>query len=213
MPPAHPSTGRRRPASAQWINARARNALRRPLRISVIGLVVFLVSLLGLIAVPRQAQRAAGIVAPSPREWRDTAGLIAGVDGERNRLDSIETSLASIRAYLTRPAPAPAVESLPPETVARRDSLAAMVTSLVRLIARVEQSPLAASYRALADAPALRNEPAVRVLVDSLADVERERDAFGAVGGIDPNYVALTARATEIGHAIQQIADVKRAEL
>ena len=213
MPPALPSIGRRRPASAQWINARARNALRRPLRISVIGLVVFLVTLVGLVAVPRQAQRAAGIAAPGPSEWRDTAGLIAGVDRDRNRLDSIETSLVSIRALLARPVAAPAVDSLPPETIARRDSLAGMVTGLSRLITRVEQSPLAASYRALADAPALRNEPSVRALVDSLADVERERDAFGAVGGIDPNYVALTARATEIGHAIQEIAGVKRSQL
>jgi Mrp family chromosome partitioning ATPase len=97
--------------------------------------------------------------------------------------------------------------------LARRDSIAAIVTGLARLITRVEQSPLAASYRALADAPAMRDDPSVRALVDSLVDVERERDAFGAVGGIDPNYVALTARATEIGHAIQDIADVKRAAL
>jgi Mrp family chromosome partitioning ATPase len=138
---------------------------------------------------------------------------MATVDRERTRLDSAEASLAAIRTILTRPVPPPAVDSLPPEVVARRDSIAGIVTNLTRLITRVEQSPLAASYRALADAPALRDEPSVRTLVDSLAEVERERDAFGAVGGIDPNYVALTARATEIGHAIQEIAGVKRAEL
>jgi hypothetical protein len=195
------------------MNARARNSLRRPLRISVVGLITFLVSLVGLVALPRQAQRAAGVIAPSPDEWRDTTRLIAGVERERTRLDSIEASLASIRALLARPVVAPAIESLPPETVAKRDSLAAIVTALSRLITRVEQSPLAASYRALADAPVLRTDPAVRALVDSLGDVERERDAFGAIGGIDPNYVALTARATEIGHAIQDIAGVKRAQV
>jgi Mrp family chromosome partitioning ATPase len=210
MPPATPWTGRRRTASAQWINARARNTLRRPVRIGVIGLVAFIASLLTLVALPRQAQRAAAIVAPAPNEWRDTTRLLASVDRERASLDSAESSLASIRALLSRPVAAPAVESLPPEILARRDSIAALVTTLTRLIARVEQSPLAASYRALADAPALRDEPSVRALVDSLGDVERERDAFGAVGGIDPNYVALTARATEIGHAIHDIAGVKR---
>ncbi|HEX2778455.1 MAG TPA: hypothetical protein VHM30_03080, partial [Gemmatimonadaceae bacterium] len=82
-----------------------------------------------------------------------------------------------------------------------------------RQITRVEQAPLAASYRALADAPALRDDPRVRALVDSLADVERERDAFGAVGGIDPNYVALTSRATTIGRAIRDVAEAKRSAL
>jgi Mrp family chromosome partitioning ATPase len=209
MPPATPRTGRRA-ASAQWINARARNALRRPVRIGVVGLAVFLGALLTLVALPRQAQRAAAIVAPAPNEWRDTTRLLASVDRERASADSAERSLASIREILARPVAAPAVESLPPEVLARRDSIAALVTTLTRLIARVEQSPLAASYRALADAPALRDEPSVRALVDSLGDVERERDAFGAVGGIDPNYVALTARATEIGHSIHDIAGIKR---
>ena len=213
MPPAFPETGRRRAASSQWINARTRNVLRRPLRIGLVGLVVFIGALLTLVALPRQAQRAAAVVAPSPDEWRDTARLIAGVDNERARLDSAEASLVSIRASLTRRVAPPPVESLPPEVVARRDSIAAIVTSVTRLITRAEQSPLAASYRALADAPALRDDPAIRTLVDSLAEVERERDAFGAVGGIDPNYVALTARATEIGHAIQEIASTRRSEL
>lgn len=213
MPPASPRIGRRRAASSQWINARARNVLRRPLRIGLVGLVVFIGALLTLVALPRQAQRVAAAVAPAPNEWRDTARLIAGVERDRARLDSAEQSLTTARAILTRPVAPPPVDSLPPEVLARRDSLAAIVTALGRLITRVEQSPLAASYRALADAPAMREDPSVRALVDSLVDVERERDAFGAVGGIDPNYVALTARATEIGHAIQEIAAVKRAAL
>jgi len=213
MPPTSPRIGRRRAASSQWINARARNVLRRPLRIGLVGLVVFMAALLTLVALPRQAQRVAAAVAPAPNEWRDTARLIAGIDRDRERLDSAEQSLANARATLLRPAAPPAVDSLPPEVVARRDSIAAIVTNLSRLITRVEQSPLTASYRALADAPVLRDDPSVRALADSLVDVERERDAFGAIGGIDPNYVALTARATEIGHAIQEIADVKRGAL
>ena len=53
----------------------------------------------------------------------------------------------------------------------------------------------------------------VRVLLDSLAEVERNRDAFGAVGGVDPVYLSLTARATAIGREIKGIADVKRGEV
>jgi hypothetical protein len=53
----------------------------------------------------------------------------------------------------------------------------------------------------------------VRVLVDSLTEVEREREAFGVVGGVDPIYVSLTARATTIGRAIQALGERRRAEL
>jgi hypothetical protein len=72
------------------------------------------------------------------------------------------------------------------------------------------QAPLPASYRALADAPELRDDPRIRALVDSLAEIERERQGFGAVGGVDPVFVALTASANDIGRAIVAIADERR---
>jgi len=195
------------------MNARARNVVHRPLRVGATALVAFVVALVTLVAVPRQAQRAAAVVAPTAAERRDTVALVASLQRDRTTLDAVESSLAAARARLLRPAAPPAVDTLPPEIVVRRDSLATIASEIGRLLARVEQAPLAASYRALADASALRNDARVKALVDSLADVERERDAFGAVGGIDPNYVALTARATEIGRAIQEIAESKRADL
>jgi Mrp family chromosome partitioning ATPase len=194
------------------MNARARNVVHRPLRVGATALVAFVVALLSLVAVPRQAQRAAAVVAPTAAERRDTMSLLASLKRDSAALNTVESSLANARARLLRPV-APAVDTLPPEIVVRRDSLATIASEIGRLLARVEQAPLAASYRALADAAALRNDARVKALVDSLADVERERDAFGAVGGIDPNYVALTARATEIGRAIQEIAEAKRADL
>jgi Mrp family chromosome partitioning ATPase len=51
------------------------------------------------------------------------------------------------------------------------------------------------------------------VLLDSLADIERERNAFGAVGSVDPAYLSLTSQATAIGRQIQGIADAKRGEV
>ena len=212
MSPAS-AIARRSLPSAHWMNARARNVLRRPVRAAVTALVVFLAALLTLVALPRQEQRAAAVVAPSPDEWRDTARLIAVTQREQLRVAAAESSLVTARAILARPLVQPAVDSLPPDVLARRDSLAAIAVELSRLMTRVEQAPLAASYRALADAPVMRADPRVRALVDSLADVERERDAFGAVGGIDPNYVALTSRATTIGRAIEDVAQAKRAEL
>ena len=203
---------RRRPsATAHWMNTRARNVVRRPLRALLVSLAVFLIALLSLVALPRQVRRAVAIVAPDPGEKRDTAPLVAALALDSTRLAAAESSLVSARERLLRPAPEAApVESLPPEVIARRDSIGAAAVALAQLITRAEQAPLAASYRALAESPAMRGDPRVRALADSLADVERERDAYDAVGGVDPNFVALTSRATEIGRAIQDVAEAKR---
>src|SRR5678815_5983477 len=42
------------------------------------------------------------------------------------------------------------------------------------------------------------------------AEVEREREGFGTTGGTDPVFLALTSRATEIGRAIQALAQERR---
>src|SRR4029078_1332249 len=76
-----------------------------------------------------------------------------------------------------------------------------------------KSAPLPPSYRPLAASPTVAADPRVRVLLDSLADIERERNAFGAVGGVDPVYLALTSRATAIGGEIKGIADAKRGEV
>lgn len=201
------SERRRAMSSALWMNGRARNVMRRPLRVAAVGLGVFVVALLGLITLPRRVQQAAQVVAPDPRERRDTVPLVAAIQRDQQRLASAEQALGAARERLARPVQSPAIDTLPPEIVARRDSLARITAELGRLVTRVEQAPLAASYRALAEAPSMRTDDRVRALVDSLALVEREREGFDAVGGIDPNYVALTARATEIGRAIQEIAE------
>jgi Mrp family chromosome partitioning ATPase len=95
--------------------------------------------------------------------------------------------------------------------VVSRDALTATNAELSRLLDRVENSPLPQSYRALGETQALRDDGRVKALLDSLADVEREREEFGAGGGVDPIFVALTARATEIGRAIQSVAEQRRA--
>jgi hypothetical protein len=89
----------------------------------------------------------------------------------------------------------------------QRDSVAAHAQRLEGLLVRAEQAPLPSSYKALADLPELRGDERIRALVDSLSDIEREREGFGAVGGVDPIFVALTTRANEIGRTIRAIAD------
>ena len=53
---------------------------------------------------------------------------------------------------------------------------------LDRLIGRAQTSPLPASFRALADARAVRGDPRVRAALDSLDEVEREVSAVVSRG-------------------------------
>jgi Mrp family chromosome partitioning ATPase len=79
------------------------------------------------------------------------------------------------------------------------------------LIDRANNAPLPVSYRALGTADVMASDPNVKIFLDSLAEIEQERDAFGAVGGVDPVFVALTSHATSLGRQIQAIAEAKRA--
>ena len=194
--------------------ARAQNALRRPALMGIVGVVVFLAALVTLVLIPRQARRAATIVAPQAEERPDTAAIIARIGAARERFASSEAALARARERIERPAPPPPPrDTLSPELIARRDSLREAVRTLDGLLERVQSAPLPASYRALGDAPALRGDPAVTALLDSMTTVEREREAFGAAAGVDPIFVALTSRAIAIGRSIQQIAEDRRAAM
>jgi Mrp family chromosome partitioning ATPase len=95
----------------------------------------------------------------------------------------------------------------------RRDTLQGAIARLTTLLERAEAAPLFASYRALGTAPELQGDARVRALLDSLSEIERQRDAFGATGGVDPLFVALTSRAGELGRALQQIGAARRAAL
>lgn len=193
-----------------WLAARARNALRRPALAAAVGVPVFVVSLVALLLAPREARRAAELVAPRPEDRPDTLALVTRVEQAGARAARADTALAEARLLATAP-PAPVgIDTLSPQVIARRDSISAIIGELSQGLARVEASPLAASYRALGELPSLQAEPRVRLLLDSLAAIDRERESFGAVGGIDPTFIALTARATTIGRAIQEIAQAKR---
>jgi len=195
-----------------WMAARARNALRRVVVFGIVGGVVFIAALIAFVIVPRSASRKALAVASKLEARTDSSPAVAARDrylAEVTRKDSV-LNAARLAAM---PVPTPVIDTFPPAVRAQRDSLNAELATLNRLIDRAENAPLPTSYRALAASPAVAADPRVRVLLDSLADIERERNAFGAVGGVDPVYLSLTSRATAIGRAIQGIADVKRGEV
>jgi Mrp family chromosome partitioning ATPase len=192
--------------------ARARNALRRVVVFGIVGGVVFIAALIAFVIVPRNASRKALAVASRIEARTDSSPAVAARDrylAEVNNTDSVLN--AARRAAM--PVPVPVIDTFPPAVRAQRDSLNAELATLNRLIDRAENAPLPTSYRALAASPAVAADPRVRILLDSLADIERERNAFGAVGGVDPVYLSLTSRATAIGRSIQGIADVKRGEV
>ena len=189
-----------------WLTARARNAVHRPIFIGAVGASAFIAALVALVLAPQQTRR----VTPSKVGARpDTAAFTAALSQARSRMTAAETSLAYSRAHPQSAAKAE-VDTLSRRLIARRDTLSNALSELDALLSRVEGAPVAASYRALAESQTLASNPRAKALLDSLADIERDRDTFGTSGGADPVYVALTARTTQIGRAIQGVAHERR---
>ncbi len=170
--------------------------------------VVFTAALLTLIFVPRQAQKAFAALTPRADEWQDTTAVRSELARAASELSSARQKLVAVRAEAVAPPPRPAapVAVMSAEQLRQRDSLQGVIAVLQRELARVERSPLPASYRQLGELAELADEPRVRPLLDSLASVEREREEFAALGGVDPIYVSLTTRVNAIGRAIQGVA-------
>ena len=149
-----------------------------------------------------------------PMARPDTLTVAANVALARVRLAESESAMVAVRAQAAAAATQRPRDSV--TTVAsavapqQRDSLNERVGALQRALTRAEQAPLPSSYKALADLPDVRGDPRIHALVDSLSEIEREREGFGAVGGVDPVFVALTSRANEIGRAIQSIASERQ---
>ena len=184
--------------------------MHRPVFIGAVSIGTFVTALVALVVMPYQAQRAAKAIAPRPGERPDTSGLFRDAAISRTRLTSAESSLAAARAQSGAIAEALAIDTLSPTVQARRDSMVDRLAELNDLLARTENAPLTSSYRALAGARALGDNPRVRALLDTLTDIDRERESINASGGVDPTFVALTSRATDIGRSIQAIASAKR---
>ena len=194
---------------ATWMTARARNAMHRPIFIGAVSVSAFVGALCTLVLMPQQAQKKAQAIAPKPGERPDTMPLALRVAQLQAQLAAADTALSDARRKVAVLAEAP-IDTLNPTLTLRRDSLAGRISELERLLARTETAPLAGSYRALGESRELASDARVKALLDSLTDIEREREAIGTSGGADAVSVALTSRATEIGRAIQGIGAQRR---
>jgi hypothetical protein len=196
-----------------WLTARARNAVHRPAFIGAVSFGTFVAALVALVVVPQQTRR--GTPSPPARAIGtrpDTAVFVAALVQARARLVAADSSLTYARSNVAATA-SPAADTLNPRPRLRRDSLSSDVNDLDALLARVETAPVAGSYRALGESKQMASSARARQLLDSLAEIEREREGFGTTGGADPVYVALTSRATEIGRAIQTLGQGRRDSL
>jgi len=203
--------------------ARARNALRRPVFIGAVSVVTFIAALFALVIVPRQAQRTAAQLRPSASARPDTSPTVAALTEAQRQASAADSAVIAARNDYAAQVAASTV-SITPDSMpigqavtgdirARRDSLVSDIALLGRLLARAENAPLLGSYRAVAEAPPMRGSAQARQFLDSLVEIEREREGYNAVGGVDPVFVALTARANELGRAIEALADARRGEL
>jgi Mrp family chromosome partitioning ATPase len=194
-----------------WIRSRGRNLLRRPLFTGAVASLAFVAALIVLVLVPRSADRRARLLAPRPEERPDTAALVADVARRAAAARQADSAVARARrAVAAALAPRVAVDTIAPEVAERRDALARELSALDVLVTRAENAPLASSYRALAESPALAGDAEVRTLLDSLATIERQREAIAGAGGVNPAFVGLTTQAVTVGRAIQTIAERRR---
>lgn len=214
-----PSGAEAQPASAPefvsggapWLRARARNALRHPVRIGLVAGAVFLVTLLALIVVPAGRRRAAE-QAPDALRHLDTLPILARQHDLEARRARTTRALDSLRLALVAADSADSVAAERPRRPGT-DTAATLGRELTRLIARAERAPLPASYRDLAQARALRDDPRVAAAVESLAVIERAQRAYGTAPALDSGYLALAERARAIGASLGAIARARRAQL
>jgi Mrp family chromosome partitioning ATPase len=192
-----------------WLTARARNAVHRPIFIGAVGASAFIAALVALILAPQQARHVPQSPLRAAAARPDTTAFSAALAQARARMGAAETSLDYSRTH-AQTAEKPEVDMLARTLNARRDTLSSQLSELDGLLNRAENAPLAPSYRALAESPLLSSNPRVKALLDSLNDIERDREAFGTSGGTDPVYMALSSRASEIGRAIQTVAQERR---
>lgn len=199
-------------ATYWWMSARSKNASRKFAVMGIVGGLTFIAALMAFVLVPRQATRVAVQVSATLEERPDSGRVVAERNQAAVRIASADSALEVARRVVVQ-APVQVVDTFPPAARARREAIARDVATLNRLIERANSAPLPSSYRALGTAAPLSVDPQVQPLLDQLAEIERERDAFGAVGGVDPVYVALTSRATAVGRSIQAVAESRRLAL
>ena len=195
-----------------WMAARARNAAKRVGLISSVGLLAVATTLLLLVLVPREVNRTVRARIDALPPIVDTLPLQANLTGATDRLRNAEATLQYLRqADADRVASAASNTSTPIGAIPAAangvvDQSDARKELTIRA-AHARTAPLVENFRALGEAELLRGDTRARVLLDSLNDVNRDREAYAALGGPDARYAAMTAKLATLGQRLLIIAE------
>ena len=174
-----------------------------------------MLTLLAFVVVPReldrQLQRRIAELPVPP----DSMPIVRELDSlrarQRDTLVSLDSTLIASASMLSGADTAFA-------RVLMRDSLSAErgVAAFRALVERARNAPLPDSYRALAESPYMRSDPStaarVGAIIDSIDQVDREREAHATLGGPGARYAALTTRLTTLGQGLIRIAEQRLAQ-
>lgn len=208
-----PYTSARRTA---WMAARARNAAKRGGLIAAVGLLAVTTTTLLLVLLPREMNRAVRARIDALPAIVDTIPLQADLTGALDRLRNAEANLQALRvAYVDRIASAASSAGTPNTGSAGTNvdvpEQSDMRKELGLRVARARAAPLVENFRVVGEADLLRNDSRARALLDSLNDVNRDREAYAALGSPDARYAAMTARISTLGQRILLIAEQRLA--
>lgn len=204
-----PNSNARRTA---WMAARARNAAKRGGLIAAVGLLAVMTTMLLLVLLPREMNRAVRARIDALPPVVDTVMLQANLTGATDRLRNAEANLQALRvAYADRIASVTSGVNVPPSVTVGPPTGAAEQSDarkeLSVRIARARAAPMIENFRAVGEAELLRTDVRARVTLDSLNEVNRDREAYAALGSPDARYAAMTARISALGQRMLVIAD------
>jgi tyrosine-protein kinase Etk/Wzc len=189
------------------MSARARNAARRVALIAAVGGAAVIGTMLVLVLLPREVDRAIRAQLDAIPAARDSAPLLSALAGAQARHALAEDMARRSRVV----AAASPVTSMSNELTAAADSAAlardSLGAELQQRLIRARGAPLVESYRALADSRLLRDDSRIRAIVDSIEEVDREREAYAALGGPDARYATLTARLSALGQRVVRVGE------
>jgi len=202
---------------ARWLAARTRNAIRHGLLIVAVGALVVVAAVLLFVLVPQQRDRALARQLAALAPERDTVPLQGELLSARTAYARVEALIAAAATGTTTTAagvsPVGATGAPDSVVVAAATRAPAMardsaMQDLQEQLARIRQAPLVESYRALAETKLLRADGRVRSLMDSIEQLQAVREASAALNGPDAGYAAMTARLTQLGQRLTELATV-----
>lgn len=190
---------------AEWLSARAALAGQRTGRFAALASAIFLMVLTALLIVPRFTN------APQPTPVfirADTIRLrdLAAAAVRAAALADSQYESAILASELV----GGTAEGLSPRQRVERDSLQSLASSLDALLERAARAPLPASFRALGASRAMRGDPRITTLLDSLAQIDRRRAAIPPSPRAERQFAELTTAVNLIGRALRDVATQRR---